>query len=209
MLLQKLREKDAVIESLFKQLHNPHLVTPLQLDFARISPSLSSKDDQQLDPHIVEWIEKAQASIKHNGGTSIGGYRVFDDGTSSDDSDGNGLISPKYGFKRTSLMSSGSAEQQQSSDRSSYSGQLGVKGEGATLSRRASSTKLHSLPMDNTPIGMLADLSLKESEGKRSRAASAIDNGEIPQPDPEEDNELGVARKDYFQPGTWSTVRPS
>jgi hypothetical protein len=89
-----------------------------------------------------------------------------------------------------------------------YSGQLGVKGEGGTLSRRTSSTKLHSLPMDNTPIGMLADLSLKESEGKRSRAASAIDAGEIPQPDPEEDNELGVARKDYFQPGTWFTVQP-
>jgi len=211
MLLQKLKEKDAVIESLFKQLHNPHLVTPLQLDFARISPSLSSKDDQQLDPHIVEWIEKAQDSIKHNGGTSIGGYRVFSGGdeTSSDESDGNDLTSPKYGFKRTSQISSGSAEQQQSSDRSSFSGQLGVKGEGGpTLSRRASSTKLHSLPMDNTPIGMLADLSLKETEGKRSRAASAIDNGEIPQPDPEEDNELGVARKDYFQPGTWFTAPP-
>lgn len=209
MLLQKLKEKDAVIESLFKQLHNPHLVTPLQLDFARISPSLSSKDDQQLDPHIVEWIEKAQASLKNNGATSIGGYRVFEEETSSDDSDGNGLISPKVGTKRTSQISSGSAEQQPLSDRSSYSGQLGIKGEGGTLSRRASSTKLHSLPMDNTPIGMLADLSLKESEGKRSRAASAIDNGEIPQPDPEEDNELGVARKDYFQPGTWPTSSPA
>jgi hypothetical protein len=199
MLLQKLKEKDAVIESLFKQLHNPHLVTPLQLDFTRISPSLSSKEDQPLDPHIVEWIEKAQASIKNNGGTSIGGYRVFEE-SSSDDSDGNGLTSPTYGFKRTSQMSNGSAEQPQSSDRSSFSGQL--KAEGSTLSRRTSSTKLHSLPMDNTPIGMLADLSLKENEGKRSRTASAIDAGEIPQPDPEEDNELGVARKDYFQPGT-------
>lgn len=201
MLLQKLKEKDAVIESLFKQLHNPHLVTPLQLDFARISPSLSSRDDQPLDPHIVEWIERAQASIKHNGGTSIGGYRVFEE-SSSDDSDGNGLTSPTHGFKRTSQMSNGSAEQPQSSDRSSFSGQLAIKAEGGTLSRRASSTKLHSLPMDNTPIGMLADLSLKESEGKRSRTASAIDAGEIPQPDPEEDNELGVARKDYFEPGT-------
>lgn len=204
MLLQKLKEKDAVIDSLFKQLHNPHLVTPLQLDFARISPSLSSRDDQPLDPHIAEWIEKAQASIKNNGATSIGGYRVFES-SSSGDSDGNGLTSPIYGVKRTSQMSNESAEQQQSSDRSSFSGQLGVNGvkpEGGTLSRRASSTKLHSLPMDNTPIGMLADLSLKESEGRRSRTASAIDAGEIPQPDPEEDNELGVARKDYFQPGT-------
>jgi hypothetical protein len=205
MLLQKLKEKDAVIESLFKQLHNPHLVTPLQLDFARISPSLSSnREDQQLDPHIAEWIEKAQASIKHNGGVSIGGYRVFEEESSSDESDGNDLTSPKYGFKRTSQVSNGSAEQQQSSEGGSYSGQLGpngVKGEGGTLSRRTSSTKLHSLPMDNTPIGMLADLSLKESEGRRSRAASAIDAGEIPQPDPEEDNELGVARKDFFQPG--------
>ena len=203
--MQKLKEKDAVIESLFKQLHNPHLVTPLQLDLARISPSLSShKDDQQLDPHIVEWIEKAQDSIKHNGGTTISGYRVFDGDSSSDDSDGNELTSPKYAFQRTSQISSGSAEQQQSSDPSSYSGQLdpnGVKGEGGVLSRRASSTKLHSLPMDTTPIGMLANMSLKEAEGKPSRAASAISNGEIPQPDPE-DNELGVARKDYFQPGT-------
>jgi hypothetical protein len=140
MLLQKLKEKDAVIESLFKQLHNPHLVTPLQLDFTRISPSLSSKEDQPLDPHIVEWIEKAQASIKNNGGTSIGGYRVFEE-SSSDDSDGNGLTSPTYGFKRTSQMSNGSAEQPQSSDRSSFSGQL--KAEGSTLSRRTSSTKLH------------------------------------------------------------------
>ena len=203
MLLQKLKEKDAVIESLFKQLHNPHLVTPLQLDFARISPSLSSRDDQPLDPHIAEWIEKAQASIKNNGATSIGGYRLFES-SSSGGSDGNDLTSSTHGFKHTSQISNGS-DQPQSSDRSSFSGQLGIKPEGSTLSRRASSTKLHSLPMENTPIGMLADLALKENEGRRSRTASAIDAGEIPQPDPEEDNELGVARKDFFQPGTWST----
>jgi hypothetical protein len=112
--LQKLKEKDAVIESPFKQLHNPHLVIPPQWNFARILPSLSSnREDQRLDPHIPEWIEKAEVSTGHNGGTSVGGYRVFNEESSSDEPDGNDLTSLTYGFKRTSQVSNGSAEQQQ------------------------------------------------------------------------------------------------
>lgn len=169
---------------MIKQLHNPHLLTPLSVDPARISPSLSSgKDEKGLDPNIVEWIERAQASVRQHATSGLGSYPTLIDGDTTDgDSDDDGVSKSGYGAKTERTMGA-------------------LDPTSGAIPRKPSSTKLHSLPNESTPVGLLAGLSLEERKGKKSRAASAIETGEIPQPDAEEDRGVGIERPDYFQPG--------
>lgn len=181
-----------VIASLLKQLHNPGLSTSLPPDVARLSPT--PNEQKPIDKAIMEWIEKAQASVRSVGADGAPGYRLVDgrpwadnDQSSDPDSSEQGLGSA---LRSTTKSPSGSSR--------NGSGLAAPSSDANKL--LSNSPKLHSLPMENTPIGLLADLSLRDSKS-RSRSASAADPSEAPPLDPAEDQELGVARPDYFQPG--------
>ncbi|EIN06539.1 hypothetical protein PUNSTDRAFT_72698 [Punctularia strigosozonata HHB-11173 SS5] len=69
-LLSQIRQKDAIIESLLKQLHNPYLATPLSIAAYRMS---TAPPDQQ-NQNVKQWLERLQSSIRtHNGPNTLKG----------------------------------------------------------------------------------------------------------------------------------------
>ncbi|KAK0234469.1 hypothetical protein EDD85DRAFT_774367 [Armillaria nabsnona] len=65
-LLAEIRQKDVVIETLMKQLHNPYLATPHSIDkyFKSISPSDAN------DPGVLAWLGRLRASLQNGMGSS-------------------------------------------------------------------------------------------------------------------------------------------
>jgi hypothetical protein len=70
-LLAQIRQKDAIIESLLKQLHNPYLATPLSIASYRMATSPSDQNNRD----IIAWLDRLQASVRSAGVT--GGDRAF------------------------------------------------------------------------------------------------------------------------------------
>jgi hypothetical protein len=216
LLLQKLREqdnvikqKDAIMKSLIEQLQDPN--KGLTLKEPRVSPSVSSsaidsqskisREEPQINKEILEWVERAKASVNTNPG-----YRMYDgrgayDSDSPTESSPGSLLSPT----KSNLSDSGrSASFLAAPDAS--------QGRGSAKS----SPKLLTLPLESTPLGLLAELSLLESKEKkeeRSRSKSrslsgnedggkgtdAGSSGEQ-NDDEDEDGELGPPGKKYWQP---------
>lgn len=225
LLLQKLREKDAVIESLLKQLQNPHPQINLK-DAPRLSPSISSSlpqgtpGEKEIDKDILEWIQRAQDSVRSTNYNGTQGYRIVD-GLSLEDDDSLESGSSE-GANRTldSHLSPSKSSVSDSGRSSGYKGGLLAPDQHAPKS----SPKLHSLPLEEAPVGLLADLALtdlkeKEKERRRSRSRSKSrsasgaggsdqskgkskegdnDGGDD---DDDDDGQLGVASRNYFQPG--------
>lgn len=206
------RSKDAVIKTLLDQLQNPHIQISLK-DAQQISSSISSStgaqrpEERPIDKTILDWLQTAQASIQ-----STAGYRL---------SDGRPLEEPdsspsEASFGRT-LGSQMSPAKSSISDSALSAGRSG--GLLAPDSHHAkSSPKLHSLPLESAPIGLLADMSLrdaKETGEKRdrsrsrskSRSLSAADEAEgrthesksAGEPE-DDDGEVGIMGKHYFHP---------
>ncbi|KAJ6479456.1 hypothetical protein C8R47DRAFT_983369, partial [Mycena vitilis] len=59
-LLAQLRHKDAIIESLLKQLHNPYLATPLSIESYRMATSPSDTTNR----NILTWLDRLQSSVR-------------------------------------------------------------------------------------------------------------------------------------------------
>jgi hypothetical protein len=70
-LLAQIRQKDAIIESLLKQLHNPYLATPLSIASYRMATSPSDQNNR----NIIAWLDRLQASVRSAG--DAGGERAF------------------------------------------------------------------------------------------------------------------------------------
>ncbi|KAI0308911.1 hypothetical protein OF83DRAFT_1180235 [Amylostereum chailletii] len=60
-LLAQIRQKDGIIESLLKQLHNPYLATPLSIAAYRMATSSSDNHRQ----NVVAWLDRLQTSVRH------------------------------------------------------------------------------------------------------------------------------------------------
>ncbi|KAJ7711995.1 hypothetical protein B0H16DRAFT_1744612 [Mycena metata] len=61
-LLAQIRQKDAIIESLLKQLHNPYIATPLSIASYRMATSPSDSTNH----NILAWLDRLQASVRAN-----------------------------------------------------------------------------------------------------------------------------------------------
>ncbi|KAF7311314.1 hypothetical protein MKEN_01033100 [Mycena kentingensis (nom. inval.)] len=59
-LLAQIRQKDAIIESLLKQLHNPYIATPLSIASYRMATSPSDTTNR----NIIAWLDRLQASVR-------------------------------------------------------------------------------------------------------------------------------------------------
>jgi hypothetical protein len=211
LLLQRLREiegvvksKDAVIKSLLEQLQNPGVQISLKDAPRSISSAdvhRTSPEERPIDKTIREWVEKAQASI-----LSTAGYRLSD-GRGVNESDSSSEFSGSLGKTLGSQMS---PTKSSVSDSGHSTGRKGLTA--PDTERIRSSPKLHSLPFETAPLGLLADLSLKDSKEtneKRSRSQSrsvnAADdggsvNGHKSIGEADDENAVGIARGDYFQP---------
>ncbi|KAH9995295.1 fungal-specific transcription factor domain-containing protein [Russula vinacea] len=59
-LLAQLRQKDELIDSLLKQLHNPYLATPLSIEQYRNATSSNDKHRQ----NVIAWLDRLQSSVR-------------------------------------------------------------------------------------------------------------------------------------------------
>ncbi|PFH48536.1 hypothetical protein AMATHDRAFT_65250 [Amanita thiersii Skay4041] len=72
-LLAQIRQKDAIIESLLKQLHNPYLATPLSIASYRMATSPSDRNNRD----VLDWLDRMKSSVQGAGGKA--GPRAFVD----------------------------------------------------------------------------------------------------------------------------------
>ncbi|KAI0026395.1 hypothetical protein K488DRAFT_75377, partial [Vararia minispora EC-137] len=63
LLLAQLRQKDGIIESLLKQLHNPYLATPLSIAAYRMATA--DADHHRQD--VLAWLDRLQSSVRNPG----------------------------------------------------------------------------------------------------------------------------------------------
>lgn len=70
-LLAQIRQKDAIIESLLKQVHNPYQATPLSIASYRMATSPSDESNTS----ILGWLDRLQSSVRDAG--SKGGPQAF------------------------------------------------------------------------------------------------------------------------------------
>ncbi|KAJ7208439.1 hypothetical protein B0H12DRAFT_1034254 [Mycena haematopus] len=63
-LLAQIRQKDQIIESLLKQLHNPYIATPLSIASYRMATSPSDASNR----NILAWLDRLQASVRAGAG---------------------------------------------------------------------------------------------------------------------------------------------
>ncbi|KAI0263617.1 fungal-specific transcription factor domain-containing protein [Gloeopeniophorella convolvens] len=59
-LLAQLRQKDAIIESLLKQMHNPFLATPLSIEAYRTATPSADRHRQD----VIAWLDRLQSSVR-------------------------------------------------------------------------------------------------------------------------------------------------
>jgi len=158
-LLAQIKQKDAIIESLLKQLHNPYVATPLAIAAYRSSTSPSDENKQS----VVEWLEKLTTSfnsdVKTAGGTmksqSFTFTSTLKDTTSDTDSDGDGI---------TTVLGESTQDDVLSDDESGSDPTIASKAAGA-------------LPDIAVPIGLIANLSL--SNRKSSTKKNLSDEEEL------------------------------
>ncbi|KAF9788176.1 hypothetical protein BJ322DRAFT_1001297 [Thelephora terrestris] len=158
-LLAQIKQKDVIIESLLKQLHNPYGATPLAIAAYQSSTSPSDENKES----IVEWLEKLTASfnsdVKAAGGTMKSHSFTFTspvkDTASDTDSDGDGV---------TTVPGEGAQGDLNSDDEDGSDSNIADKAAGA-------------LPDVTVPIGLIANLSL--SNGRSSTKKNHNDDEDL------------------------------
>ncbi|KAK7682019.1 hypothetical protein QCA50_014983 [Cerrena zonata] len=144
-LLAQIRQKDAVIESLLRQLHNPYVATPMSIASYRMATSPSDQNNQ----NVLAWLERMEASVQ-TAGTSAGLKAFQLDSRSrtedpaedvSDDDTDDGVDDP---------TERGTQADQDAGD----------------------DEKLYSLPDSTVPIGLIARVSLSDKRKLKGREQS-------------------------------------
>ncbi|KAF9653763.1 hypothetical protein BDM02DRAFT_3153137 [Thelephora ganbajun] len=146
-LLAQIKQKDAIIESLLKQLHNPYVATPLSIAAYQSSTSPSDQNNQS----VVDWLQKLTASfnsdVKSAGGTIKSQSFTFTsrpkDTNSDTDSDGDAV---------TTVLGGGTQDDLDSDDEGGNDSGTTSKAAGA-------------LPDVAVPIGLIANMSLSNGKG--------------------------------------------
>lgn len=95
-LLAQIRQKDAIIESLLKQLHNPYLATPLSIASYRMATSPSDASNR----NVLAWLDRLQSSVQNAAGGTSSFNDVRGGDEESDDDEGGGRMThaQRYGL---------------------------------------------------------------------------------------------------------------
>ncbi|KAL0566819.1 hypothetical protein V5O48_015183 [Marasmius crinis-equi] len=194
-LLAQIRQKDAIIESLLRQLHNPYIATPLSIASYRMATSPSDSRN----PNVIAWLDRLQSSVPSAGG-KLGGKAFELDGRSKgteeeedSDKEDNMTHAQRFGLVGPDGGSTESDDGQDGND---------DDGDDAKNTRRLQS----SLPDSHVPLGLIANLSLSNSKkvgsGKKDGAGAGASKKEdlLDEADLDDDN-VGVANETYFMPG--------
>ncbi|KAF6756613.1 fungal-specific transcription factor domain-containing protein [Ephemerocybe angulata] len=170
-LLAQIRQKDEIIESLLKQLHNPYLATPLSIASYRLATSPSDQNKGS----VLAWLDRLQSSVKDSsvkGGANLFGNAREQRKESETDPDGS---EPKE-------MVEDDEESPADDDHV------------LTEEKEAS-----SLPDSHVPLGLIANLSINHSK-KTKKGKDGRDGVGLSEEDLNDDN-VGVANETYFLPG--------
>ncbi|KAF7361496.1 hypothetical protein MSAN_01183000 [Mycena sanguinolenta] len=187
-LLAQIRQKDQIIESLLKQLHNPYIATPLSIASYRMATSPSDATNR----NILEWLDRLQASVRANSG-DISAANFASSAPASLSGAKKNFKSPGFNATNPNLASTleesdedegNEAEAEEDDDEDGGEGDASV------------------LPDASVPLGLIANLSLSNS---RSRERRGVRNGEPAAREEElddlDDDNVGVANAAYFEPG--------
>lgn len=178
-LLAQIRQKDAIIESLLKQLHNPYIATPMSIASYRMATSPSDQNNR----NILAWLDRLQSSVRNAGGK--GGPEAFKDlrssrAASEEDSESEYKTrAQRYGLVPGSNTNTDGEN---------------VDDEDATLV----DDKLSSLPDSHVPLGLIANLSLSNTKAKSGKKDQ---KDVIAAEENLDDDDVGVANETYFMPG--------
>ncbi|KAF8435322.1 fungal-specific transcription factor domain-containing protein [Boletus edulis BED1] len=190
-LLAQIRHKDQIIGSLLKQLHNPYMATPLSIDQFKLAISPSDKDNVR----VVDWMDRLQSNTQPPGQASAARMDIIREMRRS------GQVPSSGAGSGTGDRSSASHAMGDSDEAVEDAEEATTEGEDAEKARDA-------LPDITVPIGLLANLSLdkdnekEKGKGKsRGRLGSGTGtSGATIKPEEDDDN-VGVANKEYFRPG--------
>lgn len=170
-LLAQIRHKDQMIESLLKQLHNPYTATPLSISAFKTATSPSDKDNVK----IVDWMDRLQSSTKPPTQPCPSRMEMLRELRDTHNNAG--------GVGDNSMEDSDEIEE----------GDETTEGEETEKVRG-------TLPDAAVPIGLLASLSLDKDKGK-GRASQSAGTPSTNTKLEEDDDNVGVANKEYFMPG--------
>ncbi|KAL0948305.1 hypothetical protein HGRIS_010897 [Hohenbuehelia grisea] len=176
-LLAQIRQKDAIIESLLKQLHNPYIATPLSIASYRMATSPSDSNNR----NIIAWLDRLQSSVQSAGGK--GGATAF--------------LKPRDG-------QGGEDDESEPESENMGGNQMQTNDDDATLDGNGNAQEnadniQSSLPDTHVPLGLIADLSL---DGNRPRSAAKKEPAKLLEDEENcDDDDVGVANPTYFMPG--------
>ncbi|KAJ7860084.1 hypothetical protein B0H14DRAFT_3624646 [Mycena olivaceomarginata] len=192
-LFAQIRQKDQIIESLLKQLHNPYIATPLSIASYRMtSPSDTT------NRNILAWLDRLQASVHaSNGDISAANFTSSASASLSNAKKTPNSEAASFNSTHPSLISIPAFEE-------SDEALPGNEGEGEGEEDGDASV----LPDASVPFGLIANLSLSHS---RSRERCGARDGEgltrEEELDDLDDDNVGVVNAAYFMPGPATDLR--
>jgi hypothetical protein len=143
-LLAQIRQKDAIIESLLKQLHNPYIATPLSIASYRMATSPSDENKTS----IIEWLDRMKSSVQNAG--AKGGPRAFLEARDKDEDDSDGESDNQT---RTEVHGPAPVDEEEAA------------GDGNCADE--DTDKL--IPDTHVPLGLIANLSLSNNKSKHKK----------------------------------------
>jgi hypothetical protein len=195
-LLAQIRHKDQIIGSLLKQLHNPYMATPLSVDQFKLAISPSDKDNVR----VVDWMDRLQSSAQQPAQATAARVEIIREIRRSGEVSSSG---PWTSTGTSAGVGSSTGHTMGDSD------EAVEDAEEATTEEEDMENARSALPDVTVPIGLLANLSLdkeNEKEKGKGKGRARLGSGSGPsggavKPE-EDDNNVGVANKEYFRPGT-------
>ncbi|KAJ7302054.1 hypothetical protein DFH08DRAFT_919001 [Mycena albidolilacea] len=190
-LLAQIRQKDQIIESLLKQLHNPYIATPMSIASYRMATSPSDAQNH----NILAWLDRLQASVR----TDPGDISAANFASSASASLSGAKKAPKFkspSFKSTNPNLASNPTFEDSEGEEEEGGDEGEEEEDED------DADASVLPDASVPLGLIANLSLSNSRSRERRGARGGESAtrEEDEDDLDDDN-VGVANAAYFEPG--------
>ncbi|KAI0683838.1 fungal-specific transcription factor domain-containing protein, partial [Cytidiella melzeri] len=173
-LLAQIRQKDSIIESLLKQLHNPYVATPLSIASYRNATSPSDQNKQS----VLTWLDRLQDSVRTAGRS--GGLQAFNlDSRAREGTDG----------------------EEESESEAEEAGEPTERGSVGTV-KVDEEERQQLLPDTAVPLGLIADLSISNTKKTSAKGDDDTDDDNVVSRERfRQHRRHGVANETYFLPG--------
>ncbi|KAF7366045.1 hypothetical protein MVEN_00480700 [Mycena venus] len=193
-LLAQIRQKNQIVESLLKQLHNPYIATPLSIASYRMATSPSDATSCTL----LAWLDRLQASVRAGSGDiSAANFASSVSASLSGAKRNPNFKSPSFNSTDPHLASNHPAFEESDKDET---GNVGVGDE-------EEDGDASMLPDASAPLGLIANLSLMNSRSRERRGPRGQGATWEEELDDLDDDNVGVANATYFMPGPATDLR--